>query len=958
MTVDYKALEGWNHSELEDRGTVFDALTRRSKRPSKKGCDDGHKLEELEVSSSSSAPQKTLVTAGQSVFGGGGQNSIPGAPGFDPHTPRGFETVDFGALESVKGMGTGRAAQVVGFDTEFHEDDGKRVVDSYQFATPDPEDPATMIEIVILPRRAGDELTLIGALWCVVNEARLWDMARVRAEVGPKGVAKRVFWDEKWTDADWQERVNALAKFAVPVVLACHFAKADLSTFKVDRYTTDHMTRVTAAAGGLVTLLPFRLQSPSRDHKWWKALSVTVRDTMAHAPAGKQSLKALGDACGVPKLEVPGDWISRMHEYREQHLADFLDYGVNDAVIVVEYLARMWGDGILPPVTLSGGAALSIAKSGASYFGLEKAREFRLAFAGLEDVDDGVVPDDDEGLSFYKARSRKPIDGAAETVMHAYALAYHGGLNACPAPGFYPRPTIDIDAQNAYPTAMASVLDVDWEAGVIDDVIHERELALDDVPEPTAPVVAYVSFEFPKSVAYPCIPVYTDNTLVYPRTSEGIAGTWVSGPELWLALKLGAKVTAQIGYKLRVMRMGDEPSRVLRHAVKQLIDDRNTAKKAFGKGSIEELTLKTAVNSAYGKTAQDVVARRAWNASAQEMGDVGGSAITSPYHAATTTSLVRAELLAVMNQISGLGGTVFSVTTDGFITDLDIETVASLDMYGLKPVLQDSRRALAGDSSIWEVKHHQSDLLNFTTRGNVSLEPNGVCAHNSLKFDGLVSDSREDREALLTAVVSRTGRVANAYMDFPSFRDLSSTTDRKQFVSKVIERRLSMDFDLKREPVFETIKDAEVVLPDGTTHAFAGFVTRAFETVGDCLKARRIGREIASDGCLRTASEWRDFEVRYKAGAGRRIGSSDRAILMSVVQAHRLGVIEIPELADPGTTVQEKLDGLERLGLGGLSKGDWKNARRAERASSMLPLEVIEPWVDKLNKTSDLALAS
>lgn len=69
-------------------------------------------------------------------------------------------------------------------------------------------------------------------------------------------------------------------------------------------------------------------------------------------------------------------------------------------------------------------------------------------------------------------------------------------------------------------------------------------------------------------------------------------------------------------------------------------------------------------------------------------------------------------------------------------------------------------------------------------------------------------------------------------------------------------------------------------------------------------------------------------------------------------------MVVIPELADPNTTVQEKLDGLERLGLGSLSKGDWKNARRAERASSMLPLEVIEPWVDKLNKTSDLALAS
>ena len=58
---------------------------------------------------------------------------------------------------------------------------------------------------------------------------------------------------------------------------------------------------------------------------------------------------------------------------------------------------------------------------------------------------------------------------------------------------------------------------------------------------------------------------------------------------------------------------------MLRSGIKQLIDDRNTAKAEFDKGSIEELTLKTAVNSVYGKTAQDVAEQRAWDAFAQEM---------------------------------------------------------------------------------------------------------------------------------------------------------------------------------------------------------------------------------------------------------------------------------------------------------------------------------------------------
>ena len=42
-------------------------------------------------------------------------------------------------------MGTGRRAIVVGFDTEFTTTDGVRVVDSYQFAVPDPVDPSFMV---------------------------------------------------------------------------------------------------------------------------------------------------------------------------------------------------------------------------------------------------------------------------------------------------------------------------------------------------------------------------------------------------------------------------------------------------------------------------------------------------------------------------------------------------------------------------------------------------------------------------------------------------------------------------------------------------------------------------------------------------------------------------------------------------------------------------------------------
>lgn len=853
----------------------------------------------------------------------------------------------FGDLASVRAMGTGKPGLVVGFDTEFATVGGVRAITSYQFATPDPLDPAVMIEIVILPL-TGDRLSLHTALWTVVEAAELWRSPLVPREVGPRGVARRAFWSD-----DDEQRREALARLRVPIVLACHYGSADLTAFRVDGQARDldHLTRLTSAAGGLVTLLPFRMQRGSENGYWWQSLSVTVRDTMAHAPAGQKSLADLGAACGVPKLEVPDGWIERMDDYRREHLPEFLEYGINDAVIVVEYLARLWGDGVLPPVTLAGGAATALVTSGCSYLGASNAAEFRRKFAGLVDEDEGVeAVEEGDRLAFYAQRGRNPIDGAAKQMMSAFASGYHGGLNSCPMPGYYLQPTVDIDAQNAYPTAMALVRDLDWEAGCIAEVIHERPLALDDVPEPTTPFVGFVSFTFPNDVLHPSLPIVADGTLVYPRTSDEVAGAWVCGPEMWLALRLGAEVFCQIGYVGRVLTAADgAPSLSLRHGVRQLIDDRNIAKHLFGKGSIEEKTLKTGVNSVYGKTAQDVAEQRAWNAHSQEMDAVGGSGITSPYHAAMTTSLVRAQLLATMNQIAEQGGNVFSVTTDGFITDVQPAEVEVLDLYGLAVPLRESRHALTGDPTVWEAKHEQIDLLNFTTRGNVSLDLGGVCAHNGLKAPKDVEpDSAEDREFLLHAVVTREGRVPNGYTRFPSFQELSRREDRRDFIPSRVERAVSMDYDLKRKPVMESMSAQWVPLPDDTTHEVATFTTEPWETVADCLRAREIAREIAKTGCLRTVEEWREWDVRFTHGKGRRIVTPQRAVLMSVVMAHRQGVVTIPTLADRSLSVPQRLVWLAEWGLGTVARGDWDNARRPERAAQMLPLDALTPYLDRM----------
>ena len=83
-------------------------------------------------------------------------------------------------------------------------------------------------------------------------------------------------------------------------------------------------------------------------------------------------------------------------------------------------------------------------------------------------------------------------------------------------------------------------------------------------------------------------------------------------------------------------------------------------------------------------------------------------------------------MLATANEVE-----ILSATTDGVISREP--SLEHLELYGIADVLRDSREALTGDSTVWEVKHQQTDLLNFSTRANASLEPGGVLAKGGLK---------------------------------------------------------------------------------------------------------------------------------------------------------------------------------------------------------------------------------
>lgn len=728
-------------------------------------------------------------------------------------------------------------------------------------------------------------------------------------------------------------------KDKINVCLVCHAGLVDLSGFDDG---LEILKRLKQVQGGLLSLnniimLPRSLQNVNNKRVY--PVSLGVADTMCHAPAGSKSLKKLGESVGIPKVDIPIIFKEHMRNFLLNDPAQYMEYAARDAVVTLLYSSALYGYNNKPPVTLTSCAAKVMKGVIMNTMNATDNDDFEKKYRGLRKVSHGnyQLPD---RPGYIEATSLEPISDDVHTVQYYASQAYHGGYNSCSEVGYFSQETYDFDLRNAYPTAMCLVPDIDWEHP-IKSTIFGRNLTIADFsvfgqPHPLISFVGYVQFKFPETCKYPCIPVNVDGIPVYPRTSDGLNGVYVTGVFVYLALKLGAEVFCEKGYFLNELYnpLKASLSFSLREAVVQLVRDRLQAKADNGKGCLQEKILKTMVNAMYGKTAQDVVQKQSWDAYKDCMEDLGCSPVTNPYSAALITSLVQCVLIAAQNQIEDLGYMTCSVTTDGFITDCPEDVLKKLDLFGLRPFFEQARLFLTDnkDSELWEMKHHQDDLINFTTRGNVSLHPHGVCAHNSAK-SGFEPDSYEDRLWLMKAVLTRTGTVDCIDKEWSSFKDV--VQGKTDFCVKTVIRHLHMDFDLKRKPDKNSFKTDYPVV-DGSTYEIEHFKTTPFETVEEFREYRRRKKCCK---CLRTKTDWDIFFYKLKnTDFMKQFTDLNRSIIMSIIMGYRAGKWDIPELSKPGMSVKDKVDFINKFNDGSkkFTENDWKNARRADRQSKML----------------------
>ena len=743
----------------------------------------------------------------------------------------------------------------------------------------------------------------------------------------------------------------------IPITLICHTGKADISVFRRSKYDVDLVRKFAEIQGGWMTVEKTRLKAENdRYYNYYWLIDLKVRDTLGLTPDENKSLKALGKVIGKQKMELPEGVISNMCDYAVRCPVEYYEYAMNDADIVVSFCSELFQANHAVPMTLSSAAATSMRNSIMRYLGVKRRADYDRVYRGLEKLDEGIIPDKDEKMRFLSATRYVPIrdNPDARLVNEYFEEAYVGGFNASFYLGWITERTTDYDLQNAYPTAMANIIDIDWEKPVR-DFPKNYELSLQDIINPLIPSVAVVDFDFPDTCYCPNIPVPVKGGLkIYPRHGKNV---YVTGPDMYLALKLGARIKVFRGFTCMMLQRKDgKPSQCLAYAVTNLVQDRMLALKKYEDNPLVEKSLKTMVCSCYGKTAQNVSPKTRYNA--RKMGRVSAepSSVTSPYHAAYTTALVRCMLIACINQLHDMGYNVYSVTTDGFITDAPDEVIRSIDGYGFTQIFQNGRYILnqtredCPANHIWEAKHYNDVFLNITTRGNVAVNDEGVLAHNSY-VTGEVKDSRADRDAYIIAVLSREGKLKCPTKVWTTF---SEQVERKHdFHVTETMRQLSMNFDYKRCPIIETAIDTPVhyTSVDGqytVNTVIAEFDTRPFDDAEEFLNYRTV---MKSENCVKVRKDLERVKVKSSVKTKGYIGKDlDRKIILSILMGYRSGLYKIPAL--DGLKQKQVVEKVNSWGISEITINDWKNCSRTKRQDNMLPNDVVK---DMLQKIQDLS---
>lgn len=611
-----------------------------------------------------------------------------------------------------------------------------------------------------------------------------------------------------------------------------HNALADISTLK----DFDVFYKYLTSSIDIITKEAYKTHFSVDSHNY-SVLEVYFIGTMNHSNG---PLAELGATKGIdiPKLEVSEDTYQDMTSYRYNHFEDFCNYGINDADIVLKWYIMLFKDLKIPSTTTS------MASKVFQYFAFpgedQKERNaLTREWRGVERIKGELSFDNFYNAVGYKSIGEKGVTYLADEIDMKACICYFGGLNACMIPGFYDKKTFDYDLCGAYPTAGATLPDIDYFAKYSTLEFWYQGQEMDKIKNAKYGYNCFgfgtIDFEFPEDTKHPCIfRKHPQHGLIACLKGEDVMCTWA---EVKTAFNMGAKIRF-MDFKMYVPLIDDETGEVVSSCAigyKSMIQNREIVKQVYGKKTLMEITAKLINNGTYGKMSQNVQSKTMRNIEYNVVEEKPPSLITSAPHAAYTTALVRCMLCATMEQLEKKGYACYSVTTDGFISDAPMEILQECDAYGLTQLFQSSRAFLLDDANapVWECKHSQNYLLNVTTRINQGFDDMEVAMPvKNVNVDAHTGYKGDDFPG---AYMGRTSKGIDFEMlQLPSLADLCY--GYMDYTGKRVPKNIKANYDFKRRIDIDTLHDQELTFRGGT-FTVPNFETKPYETYEDYLKA-------------------------------------------------------------------------------------------------------------------------
>ncbi|EKN2244747.1 hypothetical protein PWO35_003414 [Escherichia coli] len=561
--------------------------------------------------------------------------------------------------------------------------------------------------------------------------------------------------------------------------------------------------------------------------------NVAFIDTLLITPGG-MGLAECGELLGLPKLTIPAPYsITNMREYLLGDRAGFEAYALRDAEIAVRYALQVRNfcarelmiDRV--PATIGAMAVSRFTKT------LKENNMSPEVCLGTHIKTRELWLTEKQAFRTIKNPASVPSRELFETFP---INCYHGGCNECFMMGVTPSDHwYDYDLAGAYTTGLLDILTPDY-----------GNIRLSKNPDDYCGHVmgfALVTFRFPESVPYPSLPVRTDQYgLFFPLSGE----SWATAPEIELALSLGAEMTIHNGiivpWICDTSPHNSESTSVFLPFVQQVRENRNR----HIKGSLEEKFWKEIGNSLYGKLAQGLRAKTAFDTARGLNRSLPPSSVTQPFFAAHVTGFIRAVAGELMNALPS-DSSVVSVTTDGFLTNCPLNKI---NMSGpLSSRFQSLCDIVDPGSSMLTCKHEVSQLIAMKTRGQLTYRAiqGKPVVHARAGVKPPADIPRSDyNDYMVDLYLNRLPGQTLSRSTLISTREM--WLSESDLVSREHDIRLNLEFDFKRQPVQPAMNEGHLLM-----------FSRPWDNMEEALQQRSLFDDWRQTHTLKTLADWDDW---------------------------------------------------------------------------------------------------